>query len=326
MPALRAEPEATGGRRSVVLAVAFFVVAVVTSYLPGPNQQQIASAIRTTALRPFITIQRSLVAARLRAADVDVLRARLDSLVGVLSTMGALEDENRTLRSVLSLKRRIGPDFRPAELLRPGTPGSESMFILDLGASDGVRESAPVVDREGLVGVIREVRSHTSVGIDWTHPDFRASGMLADGTAYGMVENRHGAFREEDRLLLNGVAYHATIPDGTPVLTSGLGGVFPRGIPIGRIDGVAEAEAQWRKSYWVAPMVQPGSVTHVLVAVGESVPDDVSDAWPLDSLLTREQILRQERARADSLRTLADSVRVLQNLLDQARARGEGGT
>lgn len=321
MPAFRAEPEATGGRRSAVVAVAFLVVALATSYMSEPAQQQIASALRATALRPFISIQRHIMAVRLRSADVQVLRARLDSLVEVVSTQGALADENRTLRALLGLRQRIGPDFRPAEVLRPGTPGSESMFIVDLGQSEGVREGAPVVDREGLVGVIREVRSHTSMGIDWTHPDFRASAMLADGTAYGIVENRRGAFREEDRLLLNGIAYHEEIPRGTPVLTSGLGR-FPRGIPIGRIDGVAETQAQWRKSYWLEPMVQPGSVTHVLVAVGEHVPEDVSRAWPLDSLATREQLLDQDRARIDSLRWLADSVRVLRRRLEEMR---EGG-
>lgn len=301
------------------------MVALATSYIPGPAQQQIASTLRATALRPFIAVQRRLVAARLRAADVEVLRARLDSLVEILATQGALEDENYTLRSLLGLRRRIGPGFRPAEVLRPGTPGSESMFIVDLGASDGVREGAPVVDRQGLVGVIREVRAHTSVGIDWTHPDFRASAMLADGSGYGIVENRRGAFREADRLLLNGVAYHAAIPRGTAVVTSGLGGVFPRGIPIGRIDGVAEAQAQWRKSYWLEPMVQPGSVTHVLIAIGEHSPEDVSNAWPIDSLATREQLLYRDRARTDSVRVLADSVRALRSLLEQARADTGGG-
>lgn len=69
-------------------------------------------------------------------------------------------------------------------------------------------------------------------------------------------------------------------------------------------------------------MVQPGSVTHVLVAVGEHIPQDVSNAWPIDSLATREQLLERERARSDSLRSLADSVRVLRRRLDQLQAGG----
>ncbi len=326
MPAIRPEAEGTGGRRQVGIAIAMLVVALVTSYLPPTAQEQIAGALRASVLRPFLATQRSLVAARLRAADVDVLRAHLDSMAAALSTDQALVDENRTLRSLLGLSKRVGPSFRPADVVRPGTPGSESMFILDVGSADGVREGAPVVDRHGLVGVIREVRAHSSVGMDWTHPDFRVSAMIPDGSAYGIVENRRSTFRGGDRLLLDGVAYHESIRAGTPVLTSGLGGLFPRGIPIGRIDRVAGTQAHWRKSYWLTPMVQPASVTHVLVAVGKSTPGDVSRAWPLDSLRTREQVIDQERARADSLRVMKDSVRLLDSLLEQARTAGQGGS
>jgi cell shape-determining protein MreC len=134
------------------------------------------------------------------------------------------------------------------------------------------------VSAHGLVGVIREVQARSAVGIDWTHPDFRANGMLEDGSAYGMVENVRGEFREDDRLVLNGTAYHEQIRSGARVLTSGLG-VIPRGIPIGRIDGTADVEGTWRKSYWMRPSVEPGSVTHVLVAVS-GAPRDVTEMWP----------------------------------------------
>jgi len=110
--------------------------------------------------------------------------------------------------------------------------------------------------------------------------------------------------------VLNGTAYYESVPVGVAVLTSGLGGVFPRGIPIGTIDGVAEVEGRWRKSYWLRPMVAPASVTHVLVAVGETT-TDLSPAWPADSVLTREQVIFRERVHRDSLAALADSVRVL---------------
>ncbi len=326
MPAFRAEADGSGGRRQLGVAVTMVLAALATFYLSSSVQQQIAATLRGSLLRPFIATQRKLVAARLRAANVDVLRGRLDSLAAVLTTQRALVDENRTLRSLLGLSRRVGPSFRPADVTRPGTPGSEGMFMLDLGSQDGVREDAPVVDRHGLVGVVREVRQHSAVGMDWTHADFRVSAMIPDGSAYGIVESRRSAFREGDRLLLDGVAYHESIPKGTPVLTSGLAGIFPRGIPIGRIDAVADSQAQWRKSYWLEPMVQPASVTHVLVAVGKATPEDVARAWPVDSLRTREEVILMERARADSLRALADSVRRLDSLLQQARASGQGGT
>jgi hypothetical protein len=56
------------------------------------------------------------------------------------------------------------------------------MFIVDVGGEDGVRVGSPVVSPRGLVGVIREVRATNAVGMDWAHPEFRASAMLADGS------------------------------------------------------------------------------------------------------------------------------------------------
>jgi cell shape-determining protein MreC len=323
VPAYAPEPETVGGRRQGILAAFFLLLALTASYLPAGAKQGIAWAVRSTLLRPFVATQEHLVAARLRARDVDVLQARLDSVSTVVATQSALADENRTLRALMGLSARVGPAFHPATVLRPGTPGSESMFLVDIGSDQGVAVGAPVMDPYGLVGVIREVRATSAVGMDWTHPDFRASAMLADGTGFGIVENHRGAFRELDRPVLTGTPYHESVPDGTPVLTSGLGGVFPRGIPIGRIDGVAETQAGWRKSYWLRPMVQPASVTHVLVEVGRALPD-VSGAWPVDSIRTREESIRMEAALADSVAALTDSVRRLRARVDELR-RGGGG-
>ena len=312
------DPDIAGGRRQGALAVVFVLLALVALYLPEAGQQQVAGALRGSALRPFILMQGRLVTSRLRAQEVQAVQSQMDSVAALLATQGGLADENRTLRNLLDLKNRMGPGFRPASVLRPGTPGSESIFVLDLGGANGVREGAPVVDRHGLVGVVREVRARTSVGIDWTHPDFRASAMLADGTAFGLVENRRGAFREEDQLVLNGTAFYEAVPEGMPVLTSGLGGVFPRGIPIGSVAGVADAEGRWRKSYWLRPMVHPASVTHVLVAVGEGI-QDLSFVWPPDSVIARDAAILREYHRADSLAALTDTVLRLRAELEVLR-------
>jgi rod shape-determining protein MreC len=293
VPAYVPEPESTGGGRQGTLAVTFLILALATSYLPDTAQQRVAWSMRVTVLRPFLGTRELLAEARFRAGQVEELQAQLDSMVSVASTQAALFDENRSLRDLLELKTRVGPSFLPATVLRPGTPGSESMFLVELGSEDGIQEGAPVVSLHGLVGRIREVREGFSVAMDWTHPDFRVSGMLADGTTYGMVEIRRGSFREDDRLVLNGTAYHESAANGTLVLSSGLG-VFPRGIPIGKIDGTEDVQGQWRKSYWLRPMVEAGSVTHVLVGTRDAA-DDLSDRWALDSLLTRDESIIQGR-------------------------------
>lgn len=65
-------------------------------------------------------------------------------------------------------------------------------------------------------------------------------------------------------LEMSGVPYRTHVPYGTRILTSGLGGVLPRGIPIGTVVGTA-GETEWYRTYLVRPAVPPGSVTHVMV-------------------------------------------------------------
>ncbi len=282
MPPYGTEPESNGRHRDLIVAGVILVVAFSTLFLSRTTQQVISTAMQVTVLRPFIEVQRRLESARVRAARVDSMVARIDSLSALLTSHSALVDENRTLRDLLELSERATPEYVPATVLRPGTPGSESMFIVDVGRQDGVRNGSPVVGPFGLLGVIREVRQRDAVGMDWSHPDFRASAMLEDGSAYGLVARRAGAFREKDRLLINGIPFNLHVDAGLMVVTSGLG-ILPRGIPIGRVEDEAETDPEWRKSYWLTPVVRLGAATHVLVLTERASPE-VSDLWATDSV------------------------------------------
>lgn len=273
-------------RRQVGLAAGVMALALVIPYLSDDFQARIAVALQGTALAPFIAMQERITEGRARAEQIEFLEAELDSLVAVASTQAALIDENRELRQLLGLAERAGPRFKPATVLRAG--GSESMFLVNVGARDGVQEGSPVVSANGLVGRIVEVREGNAVGIDWTHPDFRASAMLAGGGMFGIVENVRGEFREEDRLMLNGTAYHERAPEGGLVVTSGLAGLMPRGIPVGRILATAEVQGSWRKSYWLRPLVDPASVTHVLVETAGDAAEDLSRLWAADDSVAAE--------------------------------------
>ena len=278
MPSFGNDPEPNARSREFTVAAIVVILSLGTAYLPSTTQANLSAGLQASALRPFIAIQGLLGDARVRRSQVDSLVSLVDSLSASLSTHSVLAGENETLRELLDLRERAGPDYLPATVLRPGTPGSESMFLVDVGAEDGVEQGAAVIGPTGLVGVIREVRPGNSVGMDWTHPDFRASAMTVDGSTFGLVENRPGDFREDDRLVLNGVGYNEGVARGELVVTSGLGR-FPRGIPIGTVDEVADEEGAWRKSYWLIPQVQPGAATHVLVLRADPEAD-ISEIWP----------------------------------------------
>jgi cell shape-determining protein MreC len=77
---------------------------------------------------------------------------------------------------------------------------------------------------------------------------------------------------------LRGVPYRQQVPLGTMILTSGLGGILPRGIPVGTVVDTGAADGvtgtQWERTYLVLPTVPPGAVSHVMVLItprGEDV-------------------------------------------------------
>ena len=263
-------------RAGLIAPLAFLTLSVVMWFAPPSAQDRISSALRASVLAPFLWSQASLHRARLLRADVGELQLRLDSARSQIHSLGTLAEENRRLRELLELRDRSSAAFVSASLLRSGTSGSESMFLLDAGRLDGVPVNGPVTTAAGLVGVVREVGAATALAMDWTHPDFRASAMTEDGEVFGIVESRRGALPNEERLVLNGVPFQTQVEDGAAVVTSGRGPIYPGGILIGRIAGLAEVEAGWRRSYWLDPAVSAGSALHVLVLTVEARGDSTA--------------------------------------------------
>jgi len=94
------------------------------------------------------------------------------------------------------------------------------------------------------------------------------------------------------------VPYRDSVPLGTLVLSSGLGGVFPKGIPVGIVTGTLREEAGWERVYRLRPAANPGSAAHVLILVGGRTPD-LASAFPSDSeleVMRLDSIARVRRA------------------------------
>jgi hypothetical protein len=85
------------------------------------------------------------------------------------------------------------------------------------------------------------------------------------------------------------------------VLSSGLGGVYPKGIPVGTVTSVVREQAGWERVYRLLPAASPGAVAHVLVLI--SPPGtSLARAFPSDSALLAMRLDSiAEVGRADSL-------------------------
>ena len=256
------------------MLLAFFLLLI-----PDDYQRPFRNVIRATVLRPFLFAQTQIAQRRMRVSEVPALRAQRDSLAALVAAQASLNEENRQLRAALGLSARLQDSFVSANVVQAGLSSAESTFLLDVGTADGIGVGSPVITADGLLGVVWEVSEHSAQAIDWTHPDFHVSAMTDDGSVYGIVEPRPGRSREEDVLALTGALFQVDVRPGRRVVTSGRGAQYPRGILIGTVLGIEEADTGWRKSYLIRPAVRPESARHVLVGKMDGRPADIGDIW-----------------------------------------------
>ncbi|MEE8520843.1 MAG: rod shape-determining protein MreC [Gemmatimonadota bacterium] len=255
------------------------MAAVVLLTLPRAHQLQLSTVIRSTVLAPVLQLQAWLSDTRAMRARVETLRAERDSATAILVELQSVEEEVARLRELLVLAERTASRFRAANLYPAGraSEGVKKSFVVDLGSEAGLSADAAVVAASGLVGVLRSVAARQATGDFWTHSEFRVSAMTLDGRVFGIVKPLPGI---PPRMQLDGAPYQLELQPGTELVTSGLGGVFPRGIPVGRVAEAVGAKEGWARSYLVEPAIYPDAVREVMVLVApDSTGADVADLW-----------------------------------------------
>jgi rod shape-determining protein MreC len=260
--ALGADRYVTRGDTLVFLAT--LALSLVAMSLPNEIRDPVASALRGTILWPLLQLQTQSEQLQTSRARVEQVVGERDSALLAAGQLRELRAENTRLRALLGLSARLGAGFVSAEVLHQAAPTDPLTVTISAGASAGVHPLAPVVAPAGLLGVVASAEPSTSVVDTWAYPEFRASAMAADGSVFGIVQPFGTAGPNVWLLELRGVPYGKLVPYGTVIVTTGLGGVLPRGIPIGIVVGVS-SESGWERSYFVRPAVPPGSVTHVMV-------------------------------------------------------------
>jgi rod shape-determining protein MreC len=188
-----------------------------------------------------------------------------DSLAQLVLQTASVREENDNLRGLMELQARVVRPFVAAEILHRPTPVDPRMLLLGGGEKRGVAAFDPVVTAEGLVGYVWSVGPASAAALTWQHPEFRASAVTGDGRVLGIVSPTTPSDGGHVILQLRGVALRDSLELGTVVYTAGLGGVYPRGIPIGTVREVALDALGYERIYFVWPFVNPGSASHVSV-------------------------------------------------------------
>ena len=264
-----------------------FVVCVVLSsaalFFPLAWADSFTSIVRGTVLKPAIWLQQAAEQGRTSRSRFLTVMAERDSAALAARSLNALLSENSQLRNLVALGQRLRTAYIPAEVLHQTLPTDGRTILLSAGSEEGVKPFAPVLSADGLVGVVRTVEPHWSIAMTWAHPEFRAGAFTEDGTVFGLVAPASASTVSETLLELRGVPYRDSIPVGTQVVASGLGGVFPRGIPLGTVMGILREEKGWERTYLLRPAAHPMTISHVIILTTPLGDSTAIDAFVRDS-------------------------------------------
>lgn len=195
-----------------------------------------------------------------------LLKARLEEYVTLEAQVQTLKKENERLRALLNKKESLR-DFIPiqATVIGRNPDRWQETIIVNKGEQHGVKKDMAVITPEGLVGKVQHASQFTSTvqllsALDQTN---RISAYVqGNENVFGLIE---GYDEKRRALLLKRIPFDAKIEKKQKVLTSGLGGVFPKGLPIGEVMEVVPDQYGLTKMVYVKPAANFYDIDDVII-------------------------------------------------------------
>ncbi|MDQ6599817.1 rod shape-determining protein MreC [Bacillus salipaludis] len=204
------------------------------------------------------------------------LKSRVEQIVSLESQVQDLKKDNADLRNVLGEKKTLR-DFKPlpATVIGRNPDRWHEMIIIDKGKINGIKQNMAVVTANGLIGKVKNVNQFSSTVqlLSAMDPKNRISAVVqGQKNSFGFVEG----FDSEKKLLqVKTIPSGAIIKKGQTVVTSGLGGVFPKDLPIGKVVEVKPDQYGLNQTALVKPGADFYDIQNVLVITRTMTSPDV---------------------------------------------------
>ena len=169
-------------------------------------------------------------------------RLRREALVrsARLQRMAALEAENARLRALLDSTQIVGDEILIAEIVSVDMNPFRNLILINKGGTDGVYVGQALIDADGIVGQITRDRHYTAEAMLVTDVDHALPVELARNRLRTIAVGTG----ELDRLSLPFLPRNADVQEGDLLISSGLGGTFPPGYPVGVVREVRSETGQ----------------------------------------------------------------------------------
>ncbi|MBZ6003132.1 rod shape-determining protein MreC [Leuconostoc gelidum subsp. aenigmaticum] len=200
------------------------------------------------------------------------LKSKIDEFAQDKVRLQTVEEENKTLKNQLKLKATLIDYKTVSAVTISRSPTTwQSQLVINKGLKSGLKKGMPVLSGAGIIGRISEVNTTNSkvALISDTSEDanrFAITIKGGNGDVNGIVTNFN---REKNQLIMSQVTSENKIKSGDLVETSGLGGVIPAGLYVGKVSSVTRDDYGLSKRINIEPAADLGNVTTVVVAVSQ---------------------------------------------------------
>ncbi|MFP3916448.1 rod shape-determining protein MreC [Lysinibacillus telephonicus] len=218
------------------------------------------------------------------------LKMRLEDFAVLQAEVNTLQSENESLKELVDKESSL-KDYDPlnATVIARNPDQWEEKIILNRGSSQGVKLNMAVMSSQGLIGKISLVTPFTSEVelLNTNNPNYRVSAIVQGEKkdVFGLIE---GYDVERNELILKRIDSSFEVNVGELVVSSGLGGIFPKGILIGEITEVTTDDFGLTKMAYVKPAADFSMLEDVIIAKRNATIIDGSDGEGTNKDLTNK--------------------------------------
>lgn len=232
--------DATAGTLRLIAYLALAAVLMVMDHRNGwMHRARYAAAaaivpVYKLAAAPADWIHDASVAFTQRKQLIDDNRQLRESLLlaeARLNRMHAVTHQNERLKQLLDTQHLLGMHAQLARLIDVQLGPTHDHVMLNVGADEGVHVGQVVIDSHGVMGQVIETLPHASVAMLVTDPRHAVPVMLSRTGLRGIA---HGT-GDPDQLVVPNLPLSSDVKPGDELVTSGLGGRFPAGFPVGTV-------------------------------------------------------------------------------------------
>lgn len=194
-------------------------------------------------------------------SENEELRARQRELELALMRDQALQQENAELRNLRAALPPLTRKWVLAEVINVETDPLRQRLLINRGTTEGVHLNQPVVDATGILGQVARVGPWSAEIILITDPEHALPVQIARNGLRTIAVGSGNA----QQLVLPYLAVNSDVKRGDLLQSSGLGGVFPAGYPVGRVIGVRRESKQLLAQVEAEPLARIDRVREVML-------------------------------------------------------------